>query len=171
MEIIWTCWSDLAAVLRGDFLRRREPKYWKEDEGYIPYMWHWSYADHIADPHILLMMVSDLSMGRRTREEKTERSEVKVVSLLYSSSVQSPCLFSAKIKERGGGEIPQSSNIPLKWSGLSKAHKVPLKVRHTSPIWPFIVSLSLSLVVLNGGLTKFSPAGELRWPEMWQGPS
>ena len=33
-------------------------------------------------------MISDLSMGRSTREEKTERREVKVVSLEYSSSVQ-----------------------------------------------------------------------------------
>ena len=44
--------------------------------------------DH-ADRHIVMMMViSDLSMGRSTREEKTERREVKVVSLEYSSSVQ-----------------------------------------------------------------------------------
>ena len=42
-----------------------------------------------ADRHIVMMMViSDLSMGRSTREEKTERREVKVVSLEYSSSVQ-----------------------------------------------------------------------------------
>ena len=33
-------------------------------------------------------MSSDLSIGRRTREEKTDRREVKVVSLAYSSSVQ-----------------------------------------------------------------------------------
>ena len=31
---------------------------------------------------------SDLSIVRRTREEKTDRREVKVVSLAYSSSVQ-----------------------------------------------------------------------------------
>ena len=34
------------------------------------------------------MVISDLSMGRRTREEKTDRREVRVVSLAYSSSVQ-----------------------------------------------------------------------------------
>ena len=36
----------------------------------------------------MMVMISDLSMGRSTREEKTERREVKVVSLEYSSSVQ-----------------------------------------------------------------------------------
>ena len=36
----------------------------------------------------MMMVISDLSMGRSTREEKTERREVKVVSLEYSSSVQ-----------------------------------------------------------------------------------
>ena len=36
----------------------------------------------------MVAVVFDLSMGRRTREEKTERREVKVVSLLYSTSVQ-----------------------------------------------------------------------------------
>ena len=35
-----------------------------------------------------LSLSSDLSIGRRTREEKTERREVKVVSFAYSSSVQ-----------------------------------------------------------------------------------
>ena len=34
------------------------------------------------------MVISDLSMGRRTREEKTDRRELRVVSLAYSSSVQ-----------------------------------------------------------------------------------
>ena len=37
-----------------------------------------------------------------------------------------PCSFLAKIKERVGGGIPQKSNFPLKWSTLSKAHKVIL---------------------------------------------
>ena len=35
-----------------------------------------------------MFLSSDLSIGRRTREEKTDRREVKVVSLAYSSSVQ-----------------------------------------------------------------------------------
>ena len=35
-----------------------------------------------------LSLLCDLSIGRRTREEKTERREVKVVSFAYSSSVQ-----------------------------------------------------------------------------------
>ena len=92
--------SDLAAVLRGTFrgIERRvcfqcktKVNFFEEERSIgrrtrdIP---HICDIGHIADPHILLMMVSDLSMGRRTREEKTERREVKVVSLLYSSSVQ-----------------------------------------------------------------------------------
>ena len=48
------------------------------------------------------------------------------MSFIGVQSTPAPCLFLAIIKERVGGGIPQKCNFPLKWSWLSKAHKIIL---------------------------------------------
>ena len=75
-----------------------------------------------------------------------------------------PCSFLAKIKERVGGGIPQKCNLPLKWSRLSKAHKVilaapspmiPRRNRHPHPlIYLWGIKTSVYNVITCTGLKR-----------------